>query len=107
MAEAGAFEGVPSSKVAAVRHIGLNRNLAGNEVPIGLFTPQRNKDPIDYSTETIEAELIQLLVHFDQDTTGYMSRRFMERVRFEGDYDHLARFGEWDETQEPVKEVLK
>jgi hypothetical protein len=28
----------------------------------------------------------------------------MEEMKFEGDYDHLARFGEWDETQEAKTE---
>ena len=33
---------------------------------------------------------------------GYASRRAVFKARFPGDYDHLARFGEWDMTDKPV-----
>jgi hypothetical protein len=35
---------------------------------------------------------------------GYASRRAVFKARFPGDYDHLARFGEWDMTDKPVPE---
>ena len=43
-------------------------------------------------------------IYFDANH-GYGSRRAVQRTGFEGDYDHLARFGEWDGTDEviPVK----
>ena len=48
------------------------------------------------------AEIIEgfgkLLDHYGNENNGFTSRRAMEKVMFEGDYDHLARFGEWDET---------
>ncbi len=37
---------------------------------------------------------------------GYTSRRANETLRFEGAYDHLARYGEWDETDDPIAEDL-
>ena len=103
MAERGGFEDVPAATVARVEHIGLNRALKQTGVDIGWYKPTRSKDEIDYRTSTIEKELRQLLEHFAQADQGYMSRRYMERVRFSGDFDHLARFGEWDETQDPEK----
>lgn len=33
---------------------------------------------------------------------GFASRRAMQRGGFAGDYDHLARFGEWQMTELPV-----
>lgn len=48
------------------------------------------------------AEIIEgfgkLLDHYGNENNGFTSRRAMEKVLFEGDYDHLSRFGEWDET---------
>jgi hypothetical protein len=39
-------------------------------------------------------------------TKGYTSRRANELLTFAGDYDHLARYGEWDETFDPEVEDL-
>ncbi|PIV74785.1 MAG: double-strand break repair protein AddB [Rhodobacteraceae bacterium CG17_big_fil_post_rev_8_21_14_2_50_65_11] len=50
----------------------------------------------------ITAGFGDLLAHYLDEANGFPSRRAMEQVTFEGDYDHLARFGEWDETQTPV-----
>lgn len=106
MAEHGAFDGISATTVARVAHIGLNRALKQTGVALDFYKPTKSEE-IDYRTATIEAELRQLLQHFHLESQGYMSRRAMERIRFSGDFDHLARFGEWDETQEPVKAVLK
>jgi hypothetical protein len=44
------------------------------------------------------AGFTRLITHFGQDSTGYVSRRAMQEVNYAGDFDHLARHGEWDET---------
>ncbi len=106
MAEHGAFDGIAAAKVARVDHIGMNRALKQTGVALDFYQASKTEQ-IDYRTATVEAELRQLLEHFQQESQGYMSRRAMERVRFSGDFDHLARFGEWDETQDPVKVTLK
>ncbi|NNJ66991.1 MAG: double-strand break repair protein AddB [Boseongicola sp.] len=106
MAEHGAFKDIPATKVARVDHIGLNRALKQTGVDLDFYQASKSEQ-IDYRTTTVETELRRLLEHFRQETQGYMSRRAMERVRFSGDFDHLARFGEWDETQDPVKVTLK
>lgn len=42
-------------------------------------------------------EGLQTLVRaWQSPSQGYVARRAMERVRHASDYDHLARFGEWD-----------
>ena len=53
----------------------------------------------------IERGFSRLLDHYLNENSGFTSRYAMEEMKFEGDYDHLARFGEWDETQEarPVR----
>lgn len=100
MAEHGAFEDISSAEVAFVGHIGLNR--AGKDDQIELTETEIKGAKVDFRTSTILSELLRLLAHFDQDKSGYMPRRAMEKVRWEGDYDHLARFGEWADTDEIV-----
>ena len=51
---------------------------------------------------TARAELIKLIAGYQQPDQGYASRRAMASVRYAGDYDHLARFGEWNETKTPT-----
>ena len=100
MAEHGAFEGIDPAEVAFVGHIGLNR--ACKDDHIELTEPEIKGVTVDFRTGTILRELDQLLGHFDQDMRGYMPRRAMEKVRWEGDYDHLARFGEWSDTDDAI-----
>ena len=45
----------------------------------------------------------RLITHFADPDSGYPSRRAMEKLAYSGDFDRLARHGEWDETMEPVK----
>ena len=86
MAEKGAFEDVPAAPVRSVAHISIGRS------------PKRKAVKLEdeFKTATVHAELTELLEKFQRPETGYISRRAMEKVRFQGDYDHLARFGEWD-----------
>ena len=92
MAEEGAFENLPPAKVAQVVHLHLGRNPKDSEIAL----------EGDYETVTISGELAELLARFNDEGTGYISRRAMEKMRYEGDYDHLARFGEWDASK-PTK----
>jgi ATP-dependent helicase/nuclease subunit B len=43
--------------------------------------------------------LATLIAAYLQPAKGYPSRRAMQWTRFPGDYDHLARFGEWEMTE--------
>ena len=91
MAEDGAFGALPPGRVEAVAHIGL-----GAQPKFNLVTLESG------ATDEIRAELLELIAQYQRRAQGYMSRRAMTAVRFDGDYDHLARFGEWDETQDPL-----
>ena len=86
MAERGAFEDVPEAPVRSVVHISIGRS------------PKRKAIKLEgsFDTGTVHAELTALLERYQSPGTGYISRRAMEKMRFQGDYDHLARFGEWD-----------
>lgn len=91
MAEDGAFLGLPAADVADVAHIGLGSTPKFNPVTLEIG-----------ETAKIRAELTDLISQYQRREQGYSSRRAMVGARFGGDFDHLARFGEWDETQAPV-----
>lgn len=52
-------------------------------------------------------ELRALVLAWRQAGRGYTSRRAMEEVRRAGDYDDLARFGEWGVTEDPAPEDVE
>nr|WP_321506606.1 double-strand break repair protein AddB [uncultured Celeribacter sp.] len=96
MFEAGTFENLPKGPVAEVAYLGLNDKLAETRLPL-------DRDAI----KEVEIRLRELIAHYDDPTRGYASRRMMAKVAFPGNYDHLARFGEWSEADDPVAEDLE
>ena len=96
MAEAGGFENVEPTPVDHVAYLHLGRTTKDRDIAL-----------LDgFETVTVSRKLARLLANFHQPTTGYISRRAMEKMRYEGDYDHLARFGEWDASEETQPEPL-
>ncbi|MBC6437960.1 MAG: double-strand break repair protein AddB [Rhodobacteraceae bacterium] len=89
MARGGAFGGVRG--VAHTAYISLR---------VGVEDKGHDVTPEDI--DRIEDEFRRLLTHYGRDSSGYTSRRAMQDLPWEGDYDHLARYGEWDETTEPT-----
>ena len=47
-----------------------------------------------------------LISSYNDRSRGYSARRAVFETRWEGEYDHLSRFGEWDHTQKPESEVV-
>ena len=100
MAEAGAFTGVDAASVVEVAHIGL-----GSSPDVRRHFRGEAGDDC-FETETVLAEFRRLIAAYLDPRQGFASRRAMEKVGYDGDYDQLARFGEWDETARPVPEDL-
>ncbi len=48
--------------------------------------------------------LTRLVARYMDRSQGYAARRAVFDLRTPGDYDHLARFGEWDMTDTPRPE---
>ena len=109
MAEHGAFDGVSPAPADRAAYISLGRSGSATEIELAdnVITKTRPEERADFGMSTIAAELETLLTAYAQESRGYASRRAMERMRFEGDFDHLARFGEWDETATPEVIPLK
>ena len=91
MAERGAFGADLPTDVASVAYIGLGTKPEVSEVPI---TP-------DLLVQ-VWANLHRLLLAYADPAQGYTARRALMREGDIGDYDHLARFGEWQMTDPAV-----
>jgi ATP-dependent helicase/nuclease subunit B len=93
MAERGAFDLPVPTVVAAVTYI----HLGGSG---GVKT--RNLKPD--TTDDVWSEFQRLIANYHRRTTGYTSRRAVFDAWGDEDYDHLARFGEWQMTDPAVEE---
>ncbi len=56
----------------------------------------------DGDVDAIWADFERLIKSYQDPTKGYPSRRALDKVGYGMDYDTLARFGEWDDTDDPV-----
>lgn len=94
MAEEGGFADVPPARVSSVVHLKVGRSLASRATALveGRGT--------DFRTQTVARELAALIAAYLSEDQGYLSRRALQSEHDERDYDHLARYGEWDETDE-------
>jgi ATP-dependent helicase/nuclease subunit B len=88
MAEAGAFEAVGRAAVAEL----LYWQLRGDEVG-GEERSAAALDPAELAAQARDG-LSRLIAHYDRPQTAYRARPRPD-VPWRGDYDHLARRGEW------------
>jgi len=93
--ERAGFSGLADTRVGGAAYIGLGSKPDVVIAPLGKISP-----------DTVWAELETLLSAYLLGKKGYTSRRAMEKLQYNFNYDHLARFGEWDETQKAKRVVL-
>jgi double-strand break repair protein AddB len=87
MAADGAFsDGIPL-EAATIAYIGLGAKPGVLE-----------HHPAAHDIAALTAEFRRLLAHFQDPRAGFPSRRAVRNTAWSGDYDQLARYGEWDET---------
>ena len=90
----GGFEALAGpQEVAGYTYIGL-----GSSPKIESGTPSAAE------LETAWEELTSLIARYLSPDQGFTSRRAMLTTRIQGDYDDLARFGEWELTDKPEPE---
>jgi len=95
MVERGGFPAVGKTRVSGASFIGLGS------------IPSEVQAPLDEpGLDQIWQEFRELINAYSSKKRGYTSRRAFARRHFEGDYDHLARFGEWNETDDPQPEDM-
>ncbi|MBO9476171.1 double-strand break repair protein AddB [Shimia sp. R11_0] len=95
MAEETGFKGIDPARVADAIYIGLGTKPKDQPAPLA-ETP----------TAQIWEEFSNLIAQYLEEGKGFTARRAMQSERDEGTYDQLARFGEWDATDDPAPEVL-
>ena len=95
MAEQGGFREIDPAEVADAIYIGLGASPKDEHAPLA-----------DSPALQVWAEFAQLIAHYADPDSGFTARRAMQSDRDVGDYDQLARFGEWDVTDAPVPEDL-
>ncbi|MGB3246873.1 MAG: double-strand break repair protein AddB [Sulfitobacter sp.] len=93
MVEEGAFAEVGQAHVANAVYIGLGSN------PTEVTAPLDDEPPHE-----VLRKLHGLLVQYLAQSQGFTARRSVQSDRFGGDYDQLARYGEWDGTALPEPE---
>ncbi|TCK99795.1 double-strand break repair protein AddB [Shimia isoporae] len=95
MAEHGAFAEIDPADVADAIYIGLGPKPKDQPAPLAETPPER-----------VWEEFTRLIGAYLTDGKGFTARRAMRTEADESDYDQLARFGEWDATDDPKPEVL-
>ena len=95
MAEEAAFEDIGPAEVSRALFIGLGSSYKEVPAPLGDHPPARTWE-----------ELHKLIAAYFDPGQGYTSRRMLHLDTDKGDYDHLARFGEWDRAADPAPEDL-
>ncbi|MCB2127769.1 MAG: double-strand break repair protein AddB [Rhodobacteraceae bacterium] len=93
MAERGAFDLPVPTEVAAVTyiHLGGSGSVKTRQLEAG-------------QTDEVWSEFQRLIANYHRQETGYTARRAVFDARKDEDYDHLARFGEWQMTDPAVEE---
>lgn len=93
MAERGAFAQLGKAEVAGLSYIGMGSKAAevAVEIPGG-------------ELDLVWGDLVRLIAAFSHPPKGYPSRRAPKLVTLPGDFDHLARYGEWGPTDTPRPE---
>lgn len=97
IAELSGFGQITPRHVAAAIYIGLGSG--GGEVPAPLDD--------EVTPASVWAEFQALIRAYSARDQGYTSRRAMFSKADRGDYDQLARFGEWDVTTPPTRVILE
>ena len=95
IAEQAGFGEIAPSPVIRAAYIGLGSKPVEAEAPIESETPEK-----------VWREFTQLIAAYADPDKGYVARRAMHKLSDISDYDQLARFGEWDITDDPVKVEL-
>ena len=95
IAEAGGFADLGPAPVVGVAYIGLGSEDGTTALDLA--------DP-DLDLAATAARFCELIRAYEDPLRGYTSRRAMEREGHAGDYDHLARHGEWDDGTLPTPE---
>lgn len=92
MAEKGAFQDIPPSTVSRVVHLKVGGEYKERD------TPTEVHDVGDFRVAAVREKFEALIAAYLDPEQGFQSRRQLQFEKDERDYDHLARLGEWSES---------
>ncbi|MRU15502.1 double-strand break repair protein AddB [Roseovarius sp. A21] len=95
MAEQSGFGQLAPNPVAGAYYLSLNTTPKEVEAPLA-------EEPVEKVWQEFEA----LIAAYLDETKSFPSRRAMFTKDMAGNYDQLARFGEWDITDDPDEEPV-
>jgi double-strand break repair protein AddB len=95
LVEKGGFTSLGAEEVALISYIGLGAGQKVEDTP---------RDDLDLDSEW--DRFVTLITRYAQRQTGYVARRALFEDRFDGDYDHLSRYGEWQMSDRAVPEPV-
>lgn len=90
VAEAGGFDELEPAQVARATYLGLGASPENREAPLAEAPPA-----------AVWAQFETLIARYMEETQGFTARRAVQKADDIGDYDQLARFGEWELTDTP------
>ena len=96
MAERNGFEGVNPRHVIRAAFIGLGADTREIEAPLQ-----------DLSADEVWARFATMIEKYLDPAQPFASRRAMFKTEMAADYDHLARFGEWDIATDASRSFVK
>lgn len=96
LAEQGLFKGIPAAPVVQALFLGIGSTLSEQPAPLD-----------EESAAEVLARLVTLIRHYHRADQGFTARRMLFKDTDRGNYDHLARFGEWDASIAATPEVLE
>ncbi len=85
IAETEGFADIPAADVLRAAYLGLGSPPKTVEAPLEEVPPAEAR-----------ARLVRLVRHYDDPARGYTVQKAPQFMDARGDYDHLARAGEWD-----------
>ena len=95
MTEEGGFRSLGPQTVSKISYIGLGAEGKVTETTID-----------EQTLAGVQAGLRRLIQSYMTHSQGYTARRAVFSEQFPGDFDHLARFGEWEMTDSAVPETV-
>lgn len=96
IAHVGGFSDVPQGEPVALEYIGLSGSAQGAEGKVlALETSGADAD-------AVWQEFGQLVREYADAEKGFPARTRMEQMAYAYEFDHLARKGEWEESDAPV-----
>ena len=95
MVELGAFEKVGAHPVIGATFVAVNTDMKDAAAPLE-----------DHPAMTVWADFAKLLTAYNDKSRGYSARMAMFSRSDISYFDHLARFGEWDTSQDAIPEDL-